>query len=292
MQDGSDGKDPAGRSVALLKTSTVAFLVLGLVSSLYHTYIQQILFLEHDTGAFGRFAPIGQFVSVAFWLIGLLQLYAVQLLARPPFEPAVKGLAVLATTCLSVNLLFNLVGMVAPDSTTHWFASTKWMLLLSLTDLAGVLLLLAAVLKVSRRAVDTLAVACVVVVLTREAVGWGTSLLTNDRTVTTIWVGFAVRMVFMLAELGLRYAILNRASADLASGVVPVETDEGLGQTDASELRARGVLFGGMWLAGGIFVTALSYSAAASSPTGGRYMVAYGAVIYGVVRIVRAMMLR
>jgi hypothetical protein len=45
---------------------------------------------------------------------------------------------------------------------------------------------------------------------------------------------------------------------------------------------ARQMLFGTLWVIGGIVVTAATYNAAASSPTGGRYFVAWGAVVFGI----------
>ena len=45
---------------------------------------------------------------------------------------------------------------------------------------------------------------------------------------------------------------------------------------------ARQMLFGILWVIGGIVVTAVTYNAAASSPTGGRYFVAWGAVLFGI----------
>ncbi|MFO0658205.1 MAG: hypothetical protein U0787_24460 [Polyangia bacterium] len=294
MQTGADGNRQASQGVSLLKTVTVAFLVLGTFSSLYHTYVQQLLFLHHDTGTVSRYAALGRFFGVAFLLLGLSQVYAVLQLARSQIGHSVKGLAGAAAGCLSVNLLFNLVGQVAPDLTLPWFTSTKFFVVLSLLDLAGVIMLLAAVLQVSRRAFDSLAVAFVVVVLTREAIGWGTGLLTSDRSMTTIWGGFAVRFVFAAAELGLRYAILQRASQDLASGAGSVASTEDQPDEllDKSQLRARGLLVGGLWLGGGVLITAIGYAAAAASPTGGRYVVAYGAIIYGVARIIRALNIR
>jgi len=54
---------------------------------------------------------------------------------------------------------------------------------------------------------------------------------------------------------------------------------------ESSELRdryARKMLFGFLWAAGGAMVTAISYGAA-SDVSGGRYVVAYGAILYGLV---------
>jgi hypothetical protein len=44
------------------------------------------------------------------------------------------------------------------------------------------------------------------------------------------------------------------------------------------------MLSGALWCIGGIFVTVITYLSAASSPTGGTYFVAWGAIIFGAVR--------
>jgi hypothetical protein len=49
----------------------------------------------------------------------------------------------------------------------------------------------------------------------------------------------------------------------------------------------RDIAVGGAWLGGGLLVTIGSYLLAASSPGGGHYMIATGAMLYGVVRILR-----
>ncbi len=50
---------------------------------------------------------------------------------------------------------------------------------------------------------------------------------------------------------------------------------------------SRDLVFGGLWLAGGLLVTVASYSASAG---GGRYIVTTGAIAYGVVRLVRGLL--
>jgi hypothetical protein len=47
------------------------------------------------------------------------------------------------------------------------------------------------------------------------------------------------------------------------------------------------VFWGAAWCLGGLFVTVLSYAAAANSPVGGTYIVAWGAIIFGAIQIFR-----
>ena len=47
------------------------------------------------------------------------------------------------------------------------------------------------------------------------------------------------------------------------------------------------VLWGAVWCSGGIIVTLVSYSAAANSPMGGTYIVAWGAILFGAIQLIR-----
>jgi hypothetical protein len=52
---------------------------------------------------------------------------------------------------------------------------------------------------------------------------------------------------------------------------------------------SRDTFIGACWLVGGLAVTLISYSAAASSPNGGKYYFAYGAIAYGAIRLIRGL---
>ena len=45
------------------------------------------------------------------------------------------------------------------------------------------------------------------------------------------------------------------------------------------------IIYGALWFVGGILVTVCSYLSAARSPYGGTYIVAWGAIVYGIWRI-------
>ena len=60
-------------------------------------------------------------------------------------------------------------------------------------------------------------------------------------------------------------------------------------EPDASDNPARAaaekrMLYGALWCIGGIFVTVFSYLSAASSPLGGTYVIAWGAIVFGALR--------
>lgn len=52
---------------------------------------------------------------------------------------------------------------------------------------------------------------------------------------------------------------------------------------------ARHMLYGILWALGGTIVTGVTFVAAASSPSGGRYIVAYGAIVFGIVDFFRGL---
>ena len=70
----------------------------------------------------------------------------------------------------------------------------------------------------------------------------------------------------------------------------------GTGQAPSASLAAiarkralRQILIGIVLLVAGIVVTVVSYSTAASSPSGGTYVVAWGPVLFGIIVIARGL---
>lgn len=66
-------------------------------------------------------------------------------------------------------------------------------------------------------------------------------------------------------------------SSASAAEAMPVEAFKS-GRRALAEHNMR---VGGLWCVGGIVVTAVTYNIAASSPTGGHYFVAWGAILFG-----------
>src|SRR5262245_46867146 len=61
-------------------------------------------------------------------------------------------------------------------------------------------------------------------------------------------------------------------------------------QTDA--VRSAGkknMIYGALWCVGGTLVTVITYASAASSPTGGSYVVAWGAIVFGAIQFFRGL---
>jgi len=79
----------------------------------------------------------------------------------------------------------------------------------------------------------------------------------------------------------------RRCGAALAvtapSAFVNNPTTDALPQMEGSGRHIRRMIYGLFWAVGGSAVTLGSYLSAASNPNGGRYFVAWGAMIFGVV---------
>ncbi len=58
-----------------------------------------------------------------------------------------------------------------------------------------------------------------------------------------------------------------------------------------AKVGTRAVIVGGLWFLGGVTVTLLTYDAAVNSPQGGGFLVAWGAILYGGLRLVRGIAL-
>ena len=86
-------------------------------------------------------------------------------------------------------------------------------------------------------------------------------------------------------QLLTRGADVNAVAADGTSPATNPSASNGAeGEAIKSARRAtaeRNMIVGGLWCVGGILVTAVTYNMAASSPGGGHYFVAWGAILFG-----------
>ena len=66
--------------------------------------------------------------------------------------------------------------------------------------------------------------------------------------------------------------------------------DEGDGERTSQS--SRQIMIGAAFLMIGLIVTAVTYSMASSSPSGGSYLVAYGPMLYGAITLIRGLINR
>jgi len=104
-------------------------------------------------------------------------------------------------------------------------------------------------------------------------------------------------------------SVYNYAAQQLQNGVSPSQVESQLLQQgldpdsarrvvfDLTHARTKAInsearsnmLYGALWCVGGTVVTVLSFGAASSSPGGGSYVVAYGAIIFGAIQFFRGL---
>jgi hypothetical protein len=77
------------------------------------------------------------------------------------------------------------------------------------------------------------------------------------------------------------YEMLTKKGIDHANAVKIIESTLPGGQAARSEGR-NDMIIGGLWIAGGLIITIGSYMMV--SEGGGRYLITYGPIIYGVIR--------
>ena len=76
------------------------------------------------------------------------------------------------------------------------------------------------------------------------------------------------------------------AAVTVQSGTVPPPAESRETKLAAAQ---KNMLVGGLWCIGGIVVTAMTYQAAVSSPSGGTYFVAWGAILFGGIQFLKGL---
>lgn len=92
------------------------------------------------------------------------------------------------------------------------------------------------------------------------------------------WVRWPIGIAANLIVLSvLRRLMTGRGTSAIAAAPAPLE---------AQDTSARDLIIGSLWLGGGLIVTVVSYAAASG---GGRYVITTGAVVYGLIRVIRGL---
>jgi hypothetical protein len=82
-----------------------------------------------------------------------------------------------------------------------------------------------------------------------------------------------------LADHGYDAQTARMVVSDLAAAVAEAKRKAG----------RKNMLYGALWCIGGTAVTAATYQAAATSPGGGHYVVAWGAILFGAIQFFRGL---
>lgn len=278
---------PADAALRVLFVATLIMLGSSFLSGALSTHMMAVRLQFDGSRPPDWIASLLPLLHLASLGADAASIYALFLLARVSAQ--VAPLAHGALACTAVGLLTGLGYLASPDLTYGLVGGAAASALLTLIDLAGVALILAVLLRLGGRTVDAPAAAFLAVLLLRQIVTWtiyrgelGRSLREGP------WTFFALRQALSFAQHGLFLWLVMRARGDVARAA-PAQEQTTAGAPMAMDDHASGLrmlIFGTLWLLGGAGVTIASY-AAASSSTGGRYVVAYGAVVYGAVQIVR-----
>jgi hypothetical protein len=109
--------------------------------------------------------------------------------------------------------------------------------------------------------------------------------MTNEQYVEAVYTFAAEQMRDGVAPAKIKASLIEKGVDEESAGVVVRNLKEARSKA-IKEAANKNMLFGALWCIGGIVVTALTYSAAAG---GGRYVVAWGAVVFGAIQFVRGL---
>lgn len=109
--------------------------------------------------------------------------------------------------------------------------------------------------------------------------------LTPEQVIEAVYAYAAEQMRNGVSSPEIERSLIEKGlDAEVAQRVV--ENLEEARAKVVQEAAHKNMLHGGLWCAGGILVTALTYGAAAGSG-GGKYVVAWGAIVFGGIQFFR-----
>lgn len=279
----------AQMGLRVLFYATALFMAIGLLGGALSTYQVDLHMHRHgdDSGSLsGAWINVASVVlRVASFGLDAALLYALYMLSRAAQRS--RGLFQGAIAATAIGVLAGILYTAAPMF-VHRTLGTAGSVLFTVTAVICEVLVLIGVLRLTRREVDAPAGVYLVLVAMHHLATWFAYGLLSQIYGDYAWLVFVMRSTLSLAHQGILLWLIARAQREIP------QVDAGQGAPpavagDAYDLGLRKVVFGALWFLGGLGVTIASYSAAAASPTGGRYMVAYGAVIYGAAQIIRGL---
>jgi hypothetical protein len=297
----------AVRGLVLLQTTLIVFLVASLIGGAAQSWLRGQA-LEGHYGVTGMSVYFMGF-RVMLFVTSVAQLVAFGTLAK---GPRAAGVAVPARVALVMEGLALLIGLLNTAAFYVLIRFWTWQEIAQVTLYAGYLDMLMSfigayftveVLVRLRRyaSADQTAgsdsgrgwqAAILIVLVLRMVAGYGSDLITTlvfGQKSAGAWAAFAVRAPFTLVYYGL---LLWYVQSTLAV-VRTLRDARGLGLavagtgSESGDAARRNMIFGVMWMLGGAAVSVLTYQSA--HQLGGRYVVAYGAIIAGFAQFIRGL---
>ncbi|MBL9045422.1 MAG: hypothetical protein JNM83_27685 [Myxococcales bacterium] len=296
------------RGLETLQLAFVMTLVVSILSGLWHAYTVQQIY--SDSRSLHTLSFLPQLLSTGFQVVSigaqvLLLIGLLSLLRTPPSEQVgqlIRG-AQLATLLLLIpqvgQLLLPLYRRGMSDALFFGQLMMYVGFIRLLLSLAARGLIIEAVLRLRALAAPQDRVVTEQESALRAGL-WGSMVasaalgvgiyplmeMLGLNSLRSPWLMFVIQEPLVLLFLGLLLWLLKATMAALTTAQetdgqpAPAQSDTAAADSDAAY---KHILFGTLWLVIGIGVTAYTYSSV--SPLGGRYVIAYGAIITGVLQL-------
>lgn len=278
-------------------TTMVGFLH-GLLQSLYIAYLREHASFSDLYPALVQTAWKG--AGYLFLLTQSVFVYAVFALYRCTLGTPLARPALVSLLVFALDVSFSWSYHISPELLQQVFASRVGGLVNALLLLIGYGLLFATLARLTARPFDRLMSAALGLYVLLNLTSILLAFLPAAYSLgSSAWGFFVIRQPIVIAFRGVTIYVLWRALQDLqlmtstettaSSAAAPVGSEAEAAPSAVQQSGQRLIMLGTLWLLGGLIVTAASYQLASSSG-GGRFVMAYGAVIYGIVQIIRGLM--
>lgn len=320
---GESTLEPQLRALQQLQVAFLVSLVMSIVGGSAQAFMMERVLSRGIS--YGEISAAMSWVFGAWRVVSLViavvTLIALNTLSKSPAEARASGLARGAFIVSLVALIYEVVSGLAQQAlvaslSSHQLSSFYVAMggFQSALDLCADVMLLEVLLRLRRfGAPDSREVAeseglvragLIGAMVARILMGYASHMigaLLFRSSGGSQWGSFLMRLPFSLLVSGgflwligmTAKALREMPSAEQRSQAAvagapaaPGEQAEAQAQADAG---GRNMLYGALWAIGGLALTGFSYMSATGSPSGGRYIVAYGAIVGGIVQFIRGL---
>lgn len=320
---GKSALEPQLRALQQLQAAFLITLILSIVGGSAQAFMMERV-LSHGSS----YSEISAAMSWVFgaWrvvslVVSVVMLVALNTLSKSPVETKASGPARGAFIVSLVSLIYELVSQSAQHALVRGLSSQQLSTFYtamggfhSALDLCADVLMLEALLRLrrfgapeSREVAESeglVRASLIGAMVARIIMGYASHMigaLLFRSSGGSQWGSFLIRLPFSLLVSGgflwligmTAKALREMPSAEqgsraavAGSPVAPSEQAEAQARADAG---GRNMLYGALWTIGGLALTGFSYMSATGSPGGGRYIVAYGAIVGGIVQFIRGL---
>lgn len=293
-------------AVRLLLILTAVTTMVGL----FHGFFQAgYIFYLRDGASFSDLYPalvqtVWKGLGFLFLLAQSVFVYAVFALYRCTQGTPSAGPALASLLLFAIDISFSWSFQIYPELLRQVYASRVGSFATAVFLLMAYGLLFATIGRLTLRAFDRAMSAALGLYVLLNLTSILLVLIPATKSLgATPWGFFLIRQPIVLAFRGMTLYVLWRALQDLRRLASVPASVPASGPDDSAQLAADSaaanprepqsaqaqIVIGALWLCGGLIVTIASYQVASSS-SGGRFVMAYGAVVYGIVLIIRGIL--